>query len=203
MAKPIPRLSASRTRNGVRSEESKLALDLHDAICDRVDSVSTRPPRRVTLVISSEAAIAAPVGTTTTDSFFCAAHLGGVMVGQRRDSQDGMMFTLSTVAATGDLRAGYLAQSENGGCAMADPQRYKVLLFNDDVTPMEFVVRALQDFFDLDFDEACKLMLRVHHAGSAVCGTYAQQEAEQKVADVLSFAGKHRHPLKCAAEKAH
>jgi ATP-dependent Clp protease adaptor protein ClpS len=87
---------------------------------------------------------------------------------------------------------------------MTDRQQYNVLLFNDDHTPMEFVVFVLQDFFDMDYDDACQLMLRIHHTGSAICATYSRQEvAEQKVADVLSFAGKHGHPLKCAAQEPH
>jgi ATP-dependent Clp protease adaptor protein ClpS len=85
---------------------------------------------------------------------------------------------------------------------MTDNQRYNVLLFNDENTPMEFVVWVLQDFFDMDFDDACKLMLHIHHNGSAICGTYSREEAERKVEDVLFCAGEHKHPLKCAVARA-
>jgi ATP-dependent Clp protease adaptor protein ClpS len=77
-----------------------------------------------------------------------------------------------------------------------------ILLLNDDETPMDFVVTVLQDFFDLDFDEANKLMLRVHHEGKAVCGTYERKEAETKVADILALASEHNHPLKGVLEEA-
>jgi ATP-dependent Clp protease adaptor protein ClpS len=77
-----------------------------------------------------------------------------------------------------------------------------LLLLNDDVTPMDFVVTVLQDVFDLDFDDACKLMLRVHHEGKAVCGTYERKEAETKVADTLALASERNHPLKCVLEVA-
>ena len=77
-----------------------------------------------------------------------------------------------------------------------------ILLLNDDETPMDFVVHVLQEFLDLDFDEACKLMLRVHHEGKAVCGTYEREEAETRAAAILALAAKHGHPLKCVLEQA-
>jgi len=78
-----------------------------------------------------------------------------------------------------------------------------VVLLNDDETPMDFVVEALQRFIGLDFDGACKLMLRVHHEGKAVCGTYEREGAEATVAGILAFASEHNHPLKCILEEAH
>jgi ATP-dependent Clp protease adaptor protein ClpS len=75
-----------------------------------------------------------------------------------------------------------------------------VFLVNDDFTPMEFVVDVLQRFFDMGFDTATNTMLRVHNEGTADCGFYPRREAEQKVAEVLAFAGRHRHPLQCAFE---
>jgi ATP-dependent Clp protease adaptor protein ClpS len=77
-----------------------------------------------------------------------------------------------------------------------------VLLLNDDVTPMEFVVNLLQDFFGMDYDAAIKLMLRVHHEGKAVCGTYDRDEAETRLAAILALAHKHNHPLKCIVAEA-
>jgi ATP-dependent Clp protease adaptor protein ClpS len=85
---------------------------------------------------------------------------------------------------------------------MQNRLRYNVLLLNDDQTPMEFVVLVLERFVDMDYDDACRHMLCVHENGMAICGTYFRNEAEQKVADVLSFAGEHKHPLKCTLEEA-
>jgi ATP-dependent Clp protease adaptor protein ClpS len=79
---------------------------------------------------------------------------------------------------------------------------YSVLLVNDDETPMEFVVHALQRFVGLDYDGACKLMLRVHNEGMAVCGIYTREQAEATVAGILAFASEHNHPLKCTLEEA-
>ncbi len=77
-----------------------------------------------------------------------------------------------------------------------------VVLLNDDETPMEFVVEALRRFVGLDFEGACKLMLRVHNEGKAVCGTYQREGAKATVAGILAFAGEHNHPLKCIIEEA-
>ena len=77
-----------------------------------------------------------------------------------------------------------------------------ILLLNDDETPMDFVVWMLQYFFDLNFDDACKLMLRVHHEGKAICGSCEREEAERRVSNILAFAAKHGHPLKCILEEA-
>jgi ATP-dependent Clp protease adaptor protein ClpS len=79
---------------------------------------------------------------------------------------------------------------------------YNVVFLNDDKTPMEFVVHVMQEFFDLDFDEATKLMLRVHHEGKAICGTYERDEAETRLAAILALAHKHNHPLDCTLEQA-
>ena len=84
---------------------------------------------------------------------------------------------------------------------MSDSQRYDVLLLNDDETPMDFVVQVLQDVFEIDFDNACKLMLGIHHNGKGVCGIYERKEAEAKVAEVLALASEHKHPLKCTLEE--
>jgi len=81
-----------------------------------------------------------------------------------------------------------------------DAPRYCVMLLNDDATPMEFVVHLLQEFFDMERDDAIKLMLHIHHNGIGECGTYPQAEASRKVADVLAFAREHKHPLQCVME---
>ena len=81
-------------------------------------------------------------------------------------------------------------------------QRCDVVLLNDDQTPMEFVVFVLERFFGMIRPEAQSQMLSIHYEGRAICGTYPYEEAEKKVADVLAFAGEHKHPLQCVLERA-
>ena len=82
------------------------------------------------------------------------------------------------------------------------PSPYKVLLLNDDYTPMEFVVLVLKRFFRMDIDEATRVMLHVHQKGVGVCGTFSYEVAETKVSQVMDFAQKNQHPLQCTLEKA-
>ena len=82
------------------------------------------------------------------------------------------------------------------------PPRYKVLLLNDDFTPMEFVVQVLETFFHLNREKATQIMLHVHTRGVGVCGIYAHDVAETKVAQVTDFARRHQHPLMCTMEEA-
>ncbi len=81
------------------------------------------------------------------------------------------------------------------------PSLYKVLLLNDDYTPMEFVVHVLERFFGKSREEATRIMLLVHHKGVGVCGVYTYEVAETKVAQVIEFARQHQHPLQCMMEK--
>ena len=81
------------------------------------------------------------------------------------------------------------------------PSLYKVLLLNDDYTPMEFVVYVLQRFFSKSVEEATQIMLHVHQKGVGVCGVYTYEVAETKVAQVMDFARKNQHPLQCTMEK--
>ena len=81
------------------------------------------------------------------------------------------------------------------------PSMYRVLLLNDDYTPMEFVVDVLQRFFNKDRDSATRIMLHVHHHGIGECGVYTYEVAETKVTQVMDFARKHQHPLQCVMEK--
>jgi ATP-dependent Clp protease adaptor protein ClpS len=81
------------------------------------------------------------------------------------------------------------------------PSLYKVLLLNDDYTPMEFVVLVLQRFFGKSAEEATQIMLHVHQKGVGVCGVYTYEIAETKVAQVIEFARQHQHPLQCTMEK--
>jgi ATP-dependent Clp protease adaptor protein ClpS len=81
------------------------------------------------------------------------------------------------------------------------PSMYRVLILNDDYTPMEFVVTVLRRYFNKDPDEATRIMLHVHHHGVGECGVYTYEVAETKVTQVMDFARKHQHPLQCIMEK--
>ena len=81
------------------------------------------------------------------------------------------------------------------------PSMYKVLLLNDDYTPMEFVVHVLERFFGLNHAQAFEIMLTVHKKGLAVVGVFSAEVAETKVAQVMDFARRHQHPLQCTMEK--
>jgi len=81
------------------------------------------------------------------------------------------------------------------------PSLYKVLLLNDDYTPMEFVVHILERIFNKNLEDAYQIMLHVHHHGVGVCGVFTYEVAETKVAQVIEFARRHEHPLQCTMEK--
>ena len=81
------------------------------------------------------------------------------------------------------------------------PPLYKVLLLNDDYTPMEFVVIVLERFFGLNHAQAFEIMLTVHKKGVAVVGVFSHEIAETKVAQVMDYARRHQHPLQCTMEK--
>lgn len=78
---------------------------------------------------------------------------------------------------------------------------YKVMLLNDDFTPMEFVVMVLQRFFAKNREQATQIMLKVHREGSGLCGIYPKDIAATKVEQVLAFAREHQHPLQCVMEE--
>ncbi len=80
------------------------------------------------------------------------------------------------------------------------PPFYKVILLNDDYTPMDFVVVILQRFFHKNREEATHIMLHVHQKGIGICGLFTREVAETKVRQVLDFSQEHRHPLKCTME---
>ena len=82
------------------------------------------------------------------------------------------------------------------------PPRYKVLLLNDDYTPMEFVVQVLEIFFNMNREKATQIMLTVHSHGKAVCGTYTRDIAETKVVQVNQFSSDNEHPLLCGLDSA-
>ena len=84
---------------------------------------------------------------------------------------------------------------------LAKPSLYRVLILNDDYTPMEFVVYVLERFFNKSREEATRIMLHVHQHGVGVCGLFTYEVAETKVAQVVDAARRHQHPLQCTMEK--
>ena len=102
------------------------------------------------------------------------------------------------------------SDDDGGGTGLAtrtrsrtkQPTPYRVLMLNDDYTPMEFVVLCLQRFFRMSMEEATRVMLHVHQKGVGICGTFSYEVAETKVTQVMDFAREHQHPLQCTMEKA-
>jgi len=82
------------------------------------------------------------------------------------------------------------------------PSMYKVIMLNDDYTPMEFVVLVLERFFNKTHEDATRIMLHVHQKGVGVCGVFTYEVAETKVQQVMDLARQHQHPLQCTLEKA-
>ncbi len=81
------------------------------------------------------------------------------------------------------------------------PRLYKVMLLNDDYTPMDFVVDVLQRFFALDRERATRVMLQIHHEGKGLCGVFPRDVAATKVEQVSSYTRQHQHPLACVMEE--
>ena len=103
---------------------------------------------------------------------------------------------------------GDLERDREGGLAVVPekpqlkrPPMYKVIMLNDDYTPMEFVVHVLEKYFGKGREDAERIMLHVHQKGVGVCGVYTYEVAETKVAQVMDFARQHGHPLQCTLEK--
>jgi len=82
------------------------------------------------------------------------------------------------------------------------PKQYKVLMLNDDYTPMEFVVMVLKRFFRMDLEQATRVMLHVHQRGVGVCGVFPYEIAETKVSQVMDYARANQHPLQCTLQEA-
>jgi ATP-dependent Clp protease adaptor protein ClpS len=118
-----------------------------------------------------------------------------------------MIWNESVITAAGGNRPG---DDEGTGLGVATrtrtrtktPSPYKVLMLNDDYTPMEFVVLCLQRFFKMDIEDATRVMLHVHQRGVGVCGIFSYEVAETKVAQVIDYARENQHPLQCTLEKA-
>lgn len=120
------------------------------------------------------------------------------------------MIDPTNIHATCANQSGDDSQDGDGQVAIATktrtkpkkPSQYKVLLLNDDYTPMEFVVVVLKRFFRMDMEEATRVMLHVHQKGVGVCGIFPYEVAETKVNQVMDFARENQHPLQCTLEKA-
>jgi ATP-dependent Clp protease adaptor protein ClpS len=111
---------------------------------------------------------------------------GGPGGGDRDDGRDG------------DGRTGIVTKTRP---KTKKPNLYKVLLLNDDYTPMEFVVHVLERYFSKSREDANRIMLHVHQKGVGICGVFTYEVAETKVTQVMDFSRKHSHPLQCTMEK--
>jgi len=98
----------------------------------------------------------------------------------------------------GDPETGLIVKSKP---KTKKPSMYKVLMLNDDYTPMEFVVHVLEQFFSKGREEATRIMLHVHQRGVGVCGVFTYEVAETKVTQVIDYARRHQHPLQCTLER--
>ena len=99
-------------------------------------------------------------------------------------------------------RAGDGVVVEKQAARVKAPGLHRVVLLNDDFTPMEFVVGVLQKFFGKSREQATQIMLKVHHEGRGVCGVYPRDIASSKVEQVSSYSREHQHPLQCVIEEA-
>jgi len=110
------------------------------------------------------------------------------------DSEDG--------GRGGDAGDGQVGLATKTRAKPKKPSQFKVLLLNDDYTPMEFVVMVLKRFFNMDLEQATRVMLHVHQRGVGVCGVFPYEIAETKVNQVMDCAKENQHPLQCTLEKA-
>lgn len=113
----------------------------------------------------------------------------------------GMRWTMSDEpddGGVGDMETGVATRTRP---RTKKPSNYKVLMLNDDYTPMEFVVDVLQHIFQKNREEATQIMLHVHQKGVGVCGVYTYEIAETKVTQTVDYARKNQHPLQCTLEK--
>lgn len=115
-------------------------------------------------------------------------------------SHSGSIHASDSIGGSGDA-----AIAEADGLVVPQiktPPMYRVLLMNDDFTPMDFVIHVLQKFFNKPSDEATRIMLEVHQKGAGTCGVFTHEIAETKVHIVNTYARQNRFPLKCTMEKA-
>jgi len=118
----------------------------------------------------------------------------GSTIGADKDKPDG-----ESDVDEGDAQVGVATKTR---AKPKRPSQYKVLMLNDDYTPMEFVVMVLKRFFSMDLEQATRVMLHVHQKGVGVCGIFPYEVAETKVNQVMDFARQNQHPLQCTLEKA-
>jgi ATP-dependent Clp protease adaptor protein ClpS len=114
---------------------------------------------------------------------------------------------MATIRSAGDDKddrdgAGHTGLATKTRAKPKKPSQFKVLLLNDDYTPMEFVVMVLKRFFNMDLEQATRVMLHVHQRGVGVCGIFPYEIAETKVNQVMDCAKQNQHPLQCTLEKA-
>ena len=133
------------------------------------------------------AALAAPHGNAIFSAFGMIDQAAPPRMAQRKDNGD---------EGTG------LGVATRTRTRTKQPSPYKVLMLNDDYTPMEFVVLCLQRFFRMSIEDATRVMLHVHQKGVGVCGIFSYEVAETKVSQVVDFARANQHPLQCTLEKA-
>ena len=146
-------------------------------------------PQRPTGPCSSRAAYDIGQAMITTPPRQLAVHAANRAAGE--DSPD-----------DGDIGEGQVGIATKSKAKPKKPSQYKVLLLNDDYTPMEFVVMVLKRFFRMDLEQATRVMLHVHQKGVGVCGIFPYEVAETKVNQVMDFAKENQHPLQCTLEKA-
>jgi ATP-dependent Clp protease adaptor protein ClpS len=124
---------------------------------------------------------------------------------ERRPMRDGGWIEITM--SDNDKRGGGTTEGPNTGVVVKTrpktrkPAMYKVLMLNDDYTPMEFVVHVLERFFQKNRDEATRIMMHVHRRGVGVCGVFTYEVAETKVTQVMDLARQNQHPLQCTIEK--
>ena len=119
-----------------------------------------------------------------------------------------MIFMATKPPSSPNLPAVQRPKQDDGGSVVLErraqktkpPQMYRVLMLNDDFTPMEFVIVVLQEFFSKDRETATQIMLKIHLDGKGVCGVYSRDVAATKVDQVLDAANKSGHPLQCVSE---
>jgi ATP-dependent Clp protease adaptor protein ClpS len=117
-------------------------------------------------------------------------------------SMDSLRITASDDDRIVDDRDGELGVATKTRTRTKTPSPYKVLMLNDDYTPMEFVVHVLQSIFKMGLEDATRVMLHVHQRGVGVCGIFPYEIAETKIAQVIDLARENQHPLQCTLEKA-
>jgi ATP-dependent Clp protease adaptor protein ClpS len=109
---------------------------------------------------------------------------------------------MSERSTDNEQHSGYDLAVEEAQPKVKPPPLFRVVLLNDDFTPMEFVVDVLQSIFSMERTRATQVMLEVHTKGKGICGVFSHEIAETKVAQVMSFANQQQHPLLCTMEES-